>query len=201
VKRGAVNGGAVKGGAVKGGAVKGGAVRAGNPRRELAVAVVLAVLGGGLALFAASRTWVVIETPRPAPLPSVEETRSGRDAVPWAAAMAFVGLAGGIALLATKRIGRLVVGAIVALSGAVMIAGGVAGWRTTGETFQDVEVAVLWPAASIVGGVAALLAGVLAVARGRHWAQLGAKYDAPGTAKPAENDVWDALDRGEDPTA
>ncbi len=130
-----------------------------NPRRELTVAVLLAVLGSAIALFAASRNWVVIETRRPDPLPPVREIRSGRDAVPWAAAMSFVGLAGGIALLATKRLGRLLVGVVVALSGAIMVAGGVAGWLTDGADYEQVTVTHLWPAASVVGGLAAFVAG------------------------------------------
>jgi len=169
----------------------------------LAVAVVLAVLGSGLALYAASRTWVVTVTPRPEPLPPIRETTSGRDAVPWAAAMAFVGLAGGIALLATRRIGRLVVGALVGLSGAIMVAGGVNGLLTSGASFERVDVNGLWPAVTVLGGVLALVAGVLAVVRGRRWAEMGSKYEAPGAARAADDEagLWDALDRGEDPTA
>jgi hypothetical protein len=170
-----------------------------TPRRELTVAVVLAVLGSGLALYAASRTWVVIETPRPEPLPPVREVQSGREAVPWAAAMAFVGLAGALALLATQRLGRLVVGALLALAGGIVVAGGLAGWRTGGASFQQVEITEVWPVVSVLGGGATLVAGILAVARGRRWAAMGAKYDAPGGTEPS--DTWDALDRGEDPTA
>jgi uncharacterized membrane protein (TIGR02234 family) len=170
-----------------------------TPRRELTIAVVLATVGSALALLAASRTWVEIDTARPAPLPAVHEARSGRDVVPWAAAMAFVGLAGGVALLATRRFGRLLVGALVALAGAIMVAGGVAGWLTTGESFQRVDVSPLWPAVMVLGGVCALVAGGLAVVRGRQWAAMGAKYEAPGSAA-GPSDAWDALDRGEDPT-
>ncbi len=178
--------------------VTGGSGVGSGARRELTVAVVLAVLGSALALLATSRVWVEIETPRP-PLPPVREELSGREAVPWAAAMAFVGLAGGIALLATRRIGRTVVGALVGLAGAIMVAGGVSGWTTTGESFERVDVSALWPAAMVVGGVAAFVAGGLAVIRGRRWSGMGARYDAPGSAaEPA--DAWDALDRGEDPT-
>jgi uncharacterized membrane protein (TIGR02234 family) len=168
------------------------------------VAVVLAVAGSTLALFAASRAWVVTETPRPDPLPPVRATTSGRDAVPWATAMAFVGLAGGIALLATRRLGRLVVGAVLVLAGAVMIAGGIAGWAAPGEPYEQVRVHGIWPAATLLGGVAVLVAGVLAVARGRRWAAMGARYDAPGADRAGTDDAtgaWDALDRGEDPTA
>jgi uncharacterized protein YfaP (DUF2135 family) len=168
-------------------------------RKELTVAVVLAVAGSALALLAASRTWVEIDTPRPAPLPAVHEARSGRDVVPWAAAMAFVGLAGGVALLATRRLGRLIVGALVALAGAIMVAGGVAGWLTSGESPQQVDVSAIWPAASVLGGVCAVVAGGLAIVRGRRWAEMGSKYEAPGSAAEP-SDAWDALDRGEDPT-
>jgi hypothetical protein len=53
------------------------------------------------------------------------------------------------------------------------------------------------------GGLLVLAAGVIAVVRGRRWAQMGSRYDAPGAARlSAEGSpaLWDALDRGEDPT-
>jgi uncharacterized membrane protein (TIGR02234 family) len=165
--------------------------------------VLLAAAGGAVALLAASRNWVITETPRPDPLPPVREELSGRDTVPWATAMAFVALAGGLALLATRRIGRLVVGVVLGLAGAVMIAGAFAGWTTTGTPPERVEVHALWPAVTLIGGMAALAAGVLAVARGRRWAAMGAKYEAPGVPREPADDapgIWDALDRGEDPT-
>jgi len=48
------------------------------------------------------------------------------------------------------------------------------------------------------------MGGVLTVVRGRTWKGLGSSYEARG-AKPVEpvtdKGVWDALDRGDDPTA
>jgi uncharacterized membrane protein (TIGR02234 family) len=186
--------------------------RPGQPAwRELTVAVLLAAVGSGLALYAASRAWVITEVARPQPLPPVVAESSGRDVVPWAAAMAFVGLAGGIALPATRRLGRVVVAAVVAFAGAVMVAGALAGWATGAGPGERVEVRGAWPALFLAGGAAALAAGTLAIVRGRRWAAMGERYEAPGGAAPARSDgpaparddatgLWDALDRGEDPT-
>ena len=77
-----------------------------------------------------------------------------------------------------------------------------------------------WPWAGAVGGVLLVLAGVLVITRGRDWPGMSSRYEAPArrrvvgpgaaaTAGPARKrsgreqtpaDVWQALDRGEDPT-
>lgn len=166
-------------------------------RRERGVAVVLAVLGGALALYASSRTWTVTETPRPAPLRAVRAEITGRDSVPWAAAMAFVALAGGLALLAVRRVARAVLGGLLAAAGLVIVVGGVTGWLTAGEAFQDFETRGGWPAAFVAAGAAVLIAGGIALLRGGRWVTAGARYET----EPSEEGMWDALDRGEDPTA
>lgn len=71
------------------------------------------------------------------------------------------------------------------------------------------------PYACLAGGVLLLAAGVLVAVRGGRWPALGARYEPPvdpaGAPAPAsaptadarpvtEKAVWDALDRGEDPT-
>ena len=48
-------------------------------------------------------------------------------------------------------------------------------------------------------------AGALTVLRGRSWPGLGQRYDAPAPrpvpeGPPTERALWEALDRGEDPT-
>lgn len=82
-----------------------------------------------------------------------------------------------------------------------------------------------WPYVTIAGGVLVALAGVLTLMRGRSWSGLSSRYERqaaapaasassakPGspvpsaastapTAEPTSRDLWDALNRGTDPTA
>ncbi|MDP9101658.1 MAG: Trp biosynthesis-associated membrane protein, partial [Actinomycetota bacterium] len=69
-----------------------------------------------------------------------------------------------------------------------------------------------WPTVALAGGLAVGLAGVAVAAYGRGWEGLSSRYDSPAsstTASAASGGVpsvtapalWDALDRGEDPTA
>jgi hypothetical protein len=182
-------------------------------RRGLAYAVVLCLAGAGLALYAATRTWNVEVTVRPAPLP---ELRTAHRGAPWLAPIAVVGLAAAGALVATRGTARRAVGVLLVLIGAGLAVGG-------GQGLADSR---LWPALCLVGGVAVALAGGLTVARGQTWPGMGARYErghgrrslsesAPASAfgepsdrpAPAAQDgsvastqAWDALDRGEDPT-
>ena len=182
-------------------------------RRGLAYAVVLCLAGAGLALYAATRTWNVEVTARPAPLPALHTVHRG---AAWLAPVAVVGLAAAGALVATRGTARRAVGVLLILIGAGLASGG----------GQGLAGSRLWPALCLVGGFAVALAGGLAVARGRTWPALGARYErgrgrcslsesasasafsAPGDwPAPAVQDgpvasaqAWDALDRGEDPT-
>lgn len=180
-----------------------GAPTPGAPRRRgQAVAVVAAVLGGAVAYFATRQVWASEVVERVAPLPPETVRTTGGDLVPWAAAAALVGLAGGLALLATRGRGRLVVAALLALAGLGVVAGGVRG--LAGDT------TVGWPLLGVAGGLLVLAAGVVALVRGRQWAAMGARYDAPSTRTAEAHAVtggdtppaalWDALDRGDDPT-
>lgn len=170
----------------------------GGPRAELAVAALLAVVGGGVAFWAAGRGWTVRTTPRPAPFPPDTVVRTGRDLVPWAGAVTVVGVAGGLALLATRGVGRLVVGGVLALAGAVVVAGALVGPGAG-------SIRPLGPTLTALGGAAVAAAGLGALLRGRRWARMGGRYDAPATRPTrAPGDpagLWEALDRGDDPTA
>jgi hypothetical protein len=171
---------------------------ANSPKRELAVAVILAAAGGALALFASSRTWAVIDTPRPPPLPTAHEEITGRDAVPWASAVSFVALAGGLALLAVRRVARALIGGALVLTGLVEVTGGFTGWLTAGSAFETVQTRAAWPAAFVAAGIIVLLSGGVVLLRGPQWSTAGARYD--GDRPPTDAGLWDALDRGEDPT-
>ncbi|AVT32655.1 Trp biosynthesis protein [Plantactinospora sp. BC1] len=180
-------------------------------RRELAYAVLLCLLGAGLAVFAATRTWSVELTARPAPLPPGRVTRTGGDLLPWLPALALVGLAAAGAVLGTRGIGRRLVGAVLALLGVgVAVGAGYAGFGTGGE------VSVGWPLLCVLGGLLAGAAGGFTAVRGAGWPVMGARYErarpagagresavaAPDGRVDARRTTaaWDALDRGEDPT-
>ena len=53
----------------------------------------------------------------------------------------------------------------------------------------------------LAGGVLLAAAGIQVMVLGARWPALGARYEAPGGPRRTDADVWDALDRGEDPTA
>ncbi|SCL18640.1 Tryptophan-associated transmembrane protein (Trp_oprn_chp) [Micromonospora pallida] len=182
-------------------------------RRELTYAVLLCLAGAGLAVWAATRTWAVELTPRPAPLPALREARSGAALLPWLPALAVVALAGAGAVLATRGALRRLVGMLILLLGVAVAAGG---GYALGAGFEG-EVSRQWPALCLLGGVLATAGGAWTVLRGAAWPAMGARYERPargaagtpdeaGSAGAAARtqgrtaDAWDALDRGEDPT-
>lgn len=229
-----------------GGLADGGlAERQRRTRRELTIAVVACAAGAGLALWASTQPWAELVTHRAAPLPAVTKTVLGRDAAPVTAALAWVSLAGALALLATKAIGRTILGVVLALCGLGV------GWDAlsgaTPDAAADASGAQLastsyWPILAVVGAVAVIGSGVLTAWRARHWAATrryemaandqaavaageGIDDEVGTTAEPdadsttegaagaddvrptgaasterADDDVWDSLDRGEDPT-
>ncbi|MEV4121057.1 Trp biosynthesis-associated membrane protein [Micromonospora sp. NPDC049645] len=185
-------------------------------RRALAYAVVLCLAGAGLALWAATRDWSVELTLRPAPLPPVRDARSGASLLPWLPALALVSLAGGGAVLATRGRVRRVLGVLLGALGLAVAAGG--GYGLVAEVSGSVS--RQWPALCLLGGVLAALGGWWTAWRGGDWPAMGARYERPARTAPQApsaqdgpagaptplagrrtTEAWDALDRGEDPTA
>lgn len=176
-------------------------------RRALAVAVLLCAAGAGLAVFAATRVWSVEVTARPTPLPALRVTHTGGDLLPWLPALAVVGLAGAGAVLATRAAVRRVVAVLLLLVGL-----GVAGGGAYGATALDrADAGPTWPALCALGGLLAAGGAALTALRGYDWPGLGARYErraGRGVGAPIGSRaggrgttyVWDALDRGEDPT-
>jgi uncharacterized membrane protein (TIGR02234 family) len=190
-------------------------------RRGLAASLLLALAGAVLLLVAAGRGWVSVSARTgPVALPGAALSVTGGELSGVPEACGIVGLAGVAGLLATRRAGRRLVGAVVALAGAgsaAAVADLLAGLRPAvarvlaghagGFPIGNAPLHLNgWPAAALIGGVLLAAAGVLAAAAGPRWAALSsARYSAAGArpvATPADGDVavWDALDRGEDPT-
>ena len=179
-------------------------------RREFLVALLLCAAGAGVALVAATRTWSLEVISRPAPLPDRHVPHTGGALLPWLPAAATVGLAGTGAIVATRGILRRIVGILLVLVGLALGAAG--GYGLVGvDRGAAGAAAAIWPGLVAVGGLL-LAAGAAATAlRGERWPAMGARYertaarrDPPRRTQQAVTDdprsVWDALDRGDDPT-
>jgi LPXTG-motif cell wall-anchored protein len=175
-----------------------------STRRDLTTTVLACAVGGGLALFAGTRTWMAESISRPAPLPPAQVAHTGAALSPWLTALGLVGLAGAGALLAVRGRARPLLGVLLLASGAAVVAGGGHGVAVAQPRYA------LWPLLCVLGGGLIGYAGLRALLRGASWPALGSRYERP-VAEPVEtverggpsrSDVamWDALDRGEDPT-
>jgi uncharacterized membrane protein (TIGR02234 family) len=168
-----------------------------TPRRELVLALGMVLLGAGAALLASTQVWLAA-TPG-----------TGRTTSPGAFALALVGLAGLVAVLATRGFARRVVGVLVVLAALLLVWLSVRGWGW--EAPRDIDpgfmptpelVPTFWPWVSVAGGVVVAVGGVLTLLRGGRWPGMSSRYERPsGAARRGEDDTWRALDRGEDPTA
>ncbi|GAA2282965.1 TIGR02234 family membrane protein [Streptomyces hawaiiensis] len=196
-----------------------GSARAG--RLSLAVALLSGALGAAVALLATRQEWSQgTATVAGGAFPL---TAKGSDVTGVPAALAVVGLAALVAVFAVRRAGRLVVAALLALSGVGIVAAALLGAsdssaldeqaaQASGDTSASVDALshTAWPYVAVVGGVLILLAGLLALRYGRLWPGMSGRYERSGTPQPRRRapavdpdrpeDLWKALDRGEDPT-
>nr|WP_202510937.1 TIGR02234 family membrane protein [Streptomyces sp. SID5643] len=188
---------------------------------SLAVALLSGALGAAVALLATRQQWSQgTATVAGGAFPL---TAKGSDVTGVPAALAIVGLAALVAVFAVRRAGRFAVAALLALSGAGIVVAALLGAsdssaldeqaaQATGDTSASVDTLshTAWPYVAVVGGVLILLAGLLALRYGRLWPAMSGRYERGGTPQPRRKapavdperpeDLWKALDRGEDPT-
>ncbi|MGJ6966446.1 TIGR02234 family membrane protein [Streptosporangium sp. G11] len=189
-------------------------------RRELWIWLVTCVAGAALVLLAAGRDWFTVT------YDTREVAISAAELVPALGPAAWAALAAVVAVLATGGVWRGLVGAVMALGGAGMIAGSwwgsgaSAALRISAEqapmsaaTAPQVASAVAWPLLASAGGLLLLAGGVAVILRGGRWPGMSGRYDrqgagpagesrpAPAESAPSERALWDALDEGTDPTA
>ena len=196
-----------------------GSARAG--RLSLAVALLSGALGAAVALLATRQQWSQgTATVAGGAFPL---TAKGSDVTGVPAALAIVGLAALVAVFAVRRAGRFVVATLLALSGAGIVAAALLGAsdssaldeqasQASGDTAASVDALshTAWPYVAVVGGVLILVAGLLALRYGRLWPAMSGRYERGTTPQPRRKapavdpdrpeDLWKALDRGEDPT-
>ncbi|OII63998.1 hypothetical protein BJP40_22225 [Streptomyces sp. CC53] len=200
----------------------GDAAAAGGGRRSLAAALLLGAVGAAVVLLASGQTWTTGTVTGSGG--SFRLDASGGDVTGVPTALAVVGLAALVAVLAARGTGRRIVALLLAASGAGAALAAFLGAsdtaaldaeaaRTTGDAAARVEglAQTAWPT---VAGAAALLllaAGLIALRHGSAWPTMSGRYERDGgprtraARRPAEEserpeELWKALDRGEDPT-
>lgn len=189
-------------------------------RRSVAVALLLGALGATVVLLASGRVWA--RGTAAVGGGSLPLTADGRAVTGLPAALAIVGLAALVAVFAVRGRSRLLVSGLLALSGlgaalaAVLAADDrqaldAQAARTTADTAARVGALThtAWPYVTAAGAALILVAGLLALRFGRSWPAMGGRYERDGSPRPRRaavvdpdrpEDLWKALDRGEDPT-
>ncbi|MFF2654374.1 TIGR02234 family membrane protein [Streptomyces sp. NPDC058045] len=189
-------------------------------RRSLATALLLGSAGAAVVLLASRQGWA--EGTAAVAGGRFPLTAKGSDVTGVPAALAIVGLAAMVAVFAVRRAGRLLVAALLALSGAGTVLTALLAHRddsvldgraaqTTGNTAATVEslTHTPWPYVAAAGGLLLLIAGLLALRYGSRWPGMSGRYERDGAprtrrTRPVDpdrpEDLWKALDRGEDPT-
>ncbi|MBO1333463.1 TIGR02234 family membrane protein [Streptomyces sp. VRA16 Mangrove soil] len=189
-------------------------------RRSLGIALLLGAAGAAVALLASRQEWCSgVASVAGGDLPL---TARGSDVTGVPAALAVVGLAALVAVFAVRKAGRLLVSALLALSGAGAVAAAVLGAddssaldekaaQASGDAAATIDTLshTAWPYVAAGGGALILIAGILAVIYGAAWPSMGGRYERSGAPRPRKQkavdpdrpeDLWKALDRGEDPT-
>ncbi|MFL6137605.1 MAG: Trp biosynthesis-associated membrane protein [Frankiaceae bacterium] len=167
-------------------------------RREQIVAAALCVAGGIVVLAGASRPWLVQHVVR-APFPPRTVRVDGSALSDAPGALAYVAVAGALAVAASRGWVRVAVGWLLVVVGLGVVAAVVAALSGTAGRVTA------WPAVTAAGGALVAAGGWLVAARGRRWAAMSARYEAPAARRTVERDPqvaqWEAFDRGDDPTA
>jgi uncharacterized membrane protein (TIGR02234 family) len=181
-------------------------------RRERLLVLAFGVVGAAIALLAATRSWLLVTVADPL-AGNGRLHPHGSDVAALVPAAALVALAGAVAAVTMRRVGRQVAGLLLVAAGAGIAAATgrvMADPRAaieqvlrdatgrTGNVAATADVSGGWPYLALVGGLLVVLAGALTVVRGRAWSGLSSRYEPP--AEAASDDAWDALSRGEDPT-
>ncbi|MGW1229016.1 TIGR02234 family membrane protein [Streptomyces sp. NPDC002530] len=193
---------------------------AGN-RRSLASGLLLGAAGATVVLLSSGQTWA--DGRAEVGGGSLALSAEGQDVTGLPAALAIVGLAALVAVFAVRGTARLAVSGLLALSGLGAALSAYLGAsdssaldekaaQTTGDTAATIHALghTAWPFVTAAGGLLILAAGLVALRCGSRWPTMSGRYERDGTPRPRKatrapdpdrpEDLWKALDRGEDPT-
>jgi len=183
-------------------------------QRQYPLALGLIGLGSGLALVAGGAVWVRASAADPG-LPAVRLDLTGYQLAPAVLALGLVSLAGVVAVVATRGVGRRAAGTLLLVAGAgqgvtaagvglrpdAAAAGPLAARLASGAPAQPLLDPTGWWLATVLGGALVVAGAALVVVRGGSWPGLSRRFEGTATRPVRPGDAWAALDRGEDPTA
>lgn len=211
-----------QGGQTKEARIGAAAARVRTARRALALTLLLGAAGAALALVAGGQVWS--HSTASFAQGELPVKAKGSDVTGLPSALALVGLAALVAVFAVRRKSRALVAVLLGLCGAGTLASALLGAddigpladkaaKASGLAHSGIEAVHVsaWPYVSAAGGALLLLAGVLALRYGPSWPSMSGsgRYErtsrrprvAPAEVDPDRpEDLWKALDRGEDPT-
>jgi uncharacterized membrane protein (TIGR02234 family) len=188
--------------------------------RERLAVLALGVVGAGLALLTAGRTWLTVTVSDPL-VGSGRLSPDGRSVASLVPAAALVGLAGVVAAVTLRRVGRYVAGLLLVVAGGAIGAAAVSVLlhprgaaadsvgRATGRVGDTSAVAhatpTVWPWLAVVAALPLVLAGAVTLVRGRSWSGLSGRYDAPSpglatAAGPVTRSAQDSPPAGAPPS-
>jgi len=188
-----------------------------SPQRLYAPVVLATLALGGLAFFAASRTWTHA-TVRATGLPSDPVSVSGTDADPIVPALALVVVTAALAVLAASHRVRRVVGVLLVALGVggavlVVLSGGAldealsdavrSSTAFTGANEPAGDRAIVWPAVAALAFALAAVCGLLVLRFADRWPTMGRRFEAPqaqAATPESPADLWKVMDEGRDPT-
>lgn len=152
--------------------------------------------GSGLTLIACSLTWAQVQLPLLDGVGGAVQTitLTGLELAPAANAAGWAALAGVLAVIATRSWGRAIIGVLVTAAGLVIII----------STIYARPDSSLWWIAAVVGGILVVGSGVDIAIHGRSWPGLSRRYESADSTRVTPSKPltpWEAIDRGQDPTA
>ncbi|GAA2661536.1 MULTISPECIES: Trp biosynthesis-associated membrane protein [Actinosynnema] len=109
----------------------------------------------------------------------------------WPVPLALLAGAGVAAVLALGGVVRRALGAVLAVVGLLAVVVGVGDLPASG------------PVVGLLGALTVVGAGVLLLVKGGRMPRMGDRYETPAARKPSadpERELWNALERGDDPT-
>lgn len=198
-----------------------------NPRREYGVTIAVLVLAAIAMVIAYGATWITATVPvfRGEVTPTRLVSFTGSALLGGAAAAGWVAAAAAAGIVATRTWGRTAIGVVAALAGAVggtqavtfiLSRGALVSQALDGDDALEISGNAWWLVAAL-SGLAIMVSGAVTALRGRGWPSLSSRYERASPrarALPADGGgssvhsvdgasaitMWDALDRGEDPT-